>query len=811
MHSEEIPAMGRVQDEVPDPGEGSVNGSDCAGLQRRIKELLKKNEELHNANVQLSAALKELKEKYGVLTSRAKTLGDSEQKFRTIFNNTTDAIEIHEIGEDGTPGKFIDINDIACAMLGYTREELLDKTPLDIATEYHNPPLETILAEQRRTGSARFETEHRRKDGTVVPVEVKTHIVDLMGRKVMLAVTRDITERKRTEDLLRRFNEELEQNVEARTKELLESREIYRDLVENINEVIFSLDPNGIITFISPSIEQMTRSPPSEIIGRNFLEFVHPDDVSGLQASFQATLHGKPEQAEFRAYSKDGILIHLRSSSRSHVENGRVVGLTGVLTDITERKQVEERLNQQFLFLQQLIDTIPNPIFYKDSDGIYLGCNRAFEEYIGLPRDQLIGKSVYQIAPKDLADKYFEMDKKLLDHPGTQTYEARVRYADGSIHDVIFFKATFSDIQRTVRGLVGVILDITARKNAENALRESREMYRELVENINDVIFSLNLEGNFTYISPVIERLYGYSPEEMIGHHFSNYIHPDDHPACIQAFVRRLKGEYGLNEFRIVASDGRIHYVMISQRPILDSGGEVLGFNYIMTNITERRLAEAALHQANEKLNMLSSITRHDILNLIMAIRGYLEFSLDLEREPEIREFMEKEKDAVNAIQRQIEFTRFYQDIGVAEPKWQDVKEIIDQVVKELDLTGVVLDNQVSGLEVYADPLIEKVFYNLIENSLRHGEHVTSIGFSPSETDSGLVISYRDNGVGITDEDKKKLFQRGFGKHTGLGLFLSREILSITGITIRETGVPGKGVCFEILVPKGGYREIPGT
>ena len=112
-----------------------------------------------------------------------------------------------------------------------------------------------------------------------------------------------------------------------------------------------------------------------------------------------------------------------------------------------------------------------------------------------------------------------------------------------------------------------------------------------------------------------------------------------------------------------------------------------------------------------------------------------------------------------------------------------------------------------SGLEIFADPLIEKVFYNLIENSLRHGEHVTTIWFSSSETDAGLVISYRDDGVGITGEDKKKLFQRGFGKHTGLGLFLSREILSITGITIRETGEPGKGVCFEILVPKGTYRD----
>ena len=124
----------------------------------------------------------------------------------------------------------------------------------------------------------------------------------------------------------------------------------------------------------------------------------------------------------------------------------------------------------------------------------------------------------------------------------------------------------------------------------------------------------------------------------------------------------------------------------------------------------------------------------------------------------------------------------------------------------QLNLSGIAVENHLSGLEIFADPLIEKVFYNLVENSLRHGEHVTIIGFSFKENDNGLIISYRDNGVGINEADKEKLFRKGFGKHTGLGLFLSREILSITGITIQENGEPGKGVNFEISVPEDGYR-----
>lgn len=114
---------------------------------------------------------------------------------------------------------------------------------------------------------------------------------------------------------------------------------------------------------------------------------------------------------------------------------------------------------------------------------------------------------------------------------------------------------------------------------------------------------------------------------------------------------------------------------------------------------------------------------------------------------------------------------------------------------------------ETAGLEVFADPLLEKVFYNLIDNSLRYGgETLTTIRITSRKKGSSLVLAFEDNGTGIADCDKKVIFDKGFGKNTGLGLYLSREILSITGITIAETGEPGKGACFEMLVPEGGFR-----
>nr|WP_319375904.1 MASE3 domain-containing protein [uncultured Methanoregula sp.] len=175
-------------------------------------------------------------------------LRESEQKFRDIFNNTTDAIHIHEINADGTPGRFTDVNDVACRMLGYTREEMIAKTPFDITTDYHNPPLERVIEEQRVSGTSRFETEHLAKDGTIIPVEVNTHIVTIQGTKVMLGVVRDITKRKKAEVLLKHYSEELEQEVKARTEELSASleekvlllREIHHRVKNNL-QIIISL------------------------------------------------------------------------------------------------------------------------------------------------------------------------------------------------------------------------------------------------------------------------------------------------------------------------------------------------------------------------------------------------------------------------------------------------------------------------------------------------------------------------------------------------------------------------------------------
>jgi PAS domain S-box-containing protein len=183
--------------------------------------------------------------------------------------------------------------------------------------------------------------------------------------------------------------------------------------------------------------------------------------------------------------------------------------------EAVERKRAREEKEEQLRFVQTLIDTMPSPVFYKDTAGKYTGCNKAFEEFVGRSEEEIIGKSVYDMGPKEIADKYYEKDEELFQNPGKQVYEWRVKREDGELRDVIFNKATFLDNQGRVTGLIGVILDITDRKRAEEALRESeKQRYRdekrmEILKFANDVALKLmhNLRNPLVTIGGFSKRL----------------------------------------------------------------------------------------------------------------------------------------------------------------------------------------------------------------------------------------------------------------------------------------------------------------
>lgn len=190
---------------------------------------------------------------------------------------------------------------------------------------------------------------------------------------------------------------------------------------------------------------------------------------------------------------------------------------------------------------------------------------------------------------------------------------------------------------------------------------------------------------------------------------------------------------------------------------------------------------------------------------------GYLEFARDDEADPTLKAYIEKVETAAHHIERQLAFTCDYQDLGVQTPRWQDVGSVISRAAASSARDQVSIINDASGIEIYADPLIEKVFFNLIDNAKRYGVTLTQIRFSRTVDADGYHLICEDDGVGVSPEHKEKIFNRVFFQHTGYWLHLSREILDITGISIWECGEKGKGARFEILVPEGHFRSMGPT
>jgi signal transduction histidine kinase/CheY-like chemotaxis protein len=213
-----------------------------------------------------------------------------------------------------------------------------------------------------------------------------------------------------------------------------------------------------------------------------------------------------------------------------------------------------------------------------------------------------------------------------------------------------------------------------------------------------------------------------------------------------------------------------------------------------------------ALEQANRKMSRLTGITRHDIRNKLTGVLGYLELSIESTNDPSLIEYLRRAESSATAIRYQVDFTKDYENLGSNVPSWANVSEIIADVKKCLDPGAISINDQSAGISIYADSLFSQVLSDLMDNSLRHGEHVTGICISGQMTAAGFALVYEDDGVGIPEDKKEKIFNRIIDSKSGIGLFLVREILSITGITIKENGTPGKGARFEMSVPKNGYR-----
>jgi PAS domain S-box-containing protein len=351
----------------------------------------------------------------------------------------------------------------------------------------------------------------------------------------------------------------------------------------------------------------------------------------------------------------------------------------------------------------------------------------------------------------------------------------------------------------------------TGLARSEERLRREKDRLGQYLDIAGALFVVLDRDGRVALINRRASEVLGCPADEAVGEPwFERFIPPGERERYHALFCELMQGDTGAGEYvraPVLTTDGGERIIEWHNTVLRGKDGAVCGTLSSGEDITERQHAEEALGRANAKLNLLSGITRHDILNQITIARAYIDFAAEDSRDPVVRAHLGRARAAVEEIQKQVEFSRDYQDMGVAAPAWQRPEELIRESVADLALpAGVRVRTDLEDFEIYADPMVKKVFYNLIDNAVRHGGRVTEIRFSCARSGQDLLLLCEDDGTGIPDGEKAAIFRETYKRRYGHGLFLVSGILGITGMTIRETGVFGEGARFEITVPNGGWR-----
>lgn len=349
------------------------------------------------------------------------------------------------------------------------------------------------------------------------------------------------------------------------------------------------------------------------------------------------------------------------------------------------------------------------------------------------------------------------------------------------------------------------------RQKSQAALEQSEKKYRELVENANSIILRVNDTGVITFFNEFAERFFGTSQDEILGKNiFGSIISVKDGSDIeIEKSVRSFLSptEYlKFNEIECIRRNGEPAWVAWTNKAVVGPDGTVSEYLIVGMDISERKQVENALHQVNTKLNLVSSIARHDVLNKLTIIYGALSLLNEKITDTGLKSTLNLAETATMAITRQMEFTRDYKDMGREKADWQEVEETIHKALANNHGKGIIFELKLNGLEIFADPWLKKGFFNMTDAMIRYGLRTKTIQASYKESEDGLDLFFIGEGKEIPVEQKERIFEHGYGNTNGFGLFLVREILAITGISIKETGDTENQIRFELRVPKRVYR-----
>ncbi|NLV28376.1 MAG: PAS domain S-box protein [Methanomicrobiales archaeon] len=740
---------------------------------------------------------KELQERYDELSENSRLVAGHESSIRKVLNVLDESGFLLDYS-----GEILYYNQKADEIFSLGSDKVRHNL-CSILSEPERSKIRSALISAKNSGLDQVITtasDNRTFEWTIHPISPTK---SLKGRFVLFC--RDVT-------TIRELSGEHEDN-----------RELCRHFSEFLPQSIFEIDMNGMVVYLNPHARELLQVTDFDLTqGIYYEELVHESCHDFLRKKITDVImgyEGKP--MEVLLLRKTGEVFPAFIQALPILQKNIIIGFRGIvidLSDIRKEKKSKSELEKKY---RVLIEN-SREIIIVSQDGLVKFVNPLGAIVTGYEINELVGSPFTRFIHPDDQKLVFDNYLKRLDNPDYHDdYLFRFIDRSGNIHWV---KTNAIRIEwegkPATLNMLSVITDLV---NAQEALTQSESRLSSILNFLPDPTFVTDTNDTIIVWNLAIEKFLGIAAQEVLGKdrgEIAYLLYGKKRPLLVDLLKNpysRLPENYLIHtwdknlviaDVKIVLPNQDIRYLWGKATYLFNPNGEIIGAIESIRDISDRKRIEKRLETVNAKLNLFSSITHHDIRNQLSLIFLVLDtFSIQPGNEMVSSE-LQKIDDSATRILEFIDLARTYQEIGVAKPVWKPVMKTLLKAAALLDCEVVCTDCAVdcSAALVYSDPLLDKVFFNLIDNAVKYGSGKKRIFLRCFEIDSFLVLEIKDEGPGIPDSEKELIFSHGYGSGTGIGLFLLREILDITGMTIQEIGESGKGAIFQIRVPPGIYQ-----
>jgi len=739
-------------------------------------------------------------------------LRTNERKFFALFENANDAIFLYKIDKNQIPDQFLEVNKIACKLLGYSREELLKMTLLEITNPIQLKNISKLMKMRQNTGKLTSETNALTKDGKKILCEISSQTFQLENENVILSTIRDISERKKTE------------------KKLKESEKQYREMITYLDVGFYSIEIDGTILNYNPKF--------SEILG-----FKNSDNLIGLNVS---NFWQKPElRKEYleeimnlgfvknyivHSNKKDSEKIVLQVNSHLLKDDmGTPIKIEGTLIDYTDKFRLEQKLKESEEKYRNILENMQDGYFEVDLKGNWTYVNNYICKYRGCSKDDLIGRNYREILDKaNIKEIFKRFNQVYREEIPKGTFEAEIIRNDGkkrSVEGSIYLKY---DSKGKKVGFYSFSHDVTERKKAEQKLKKSEEEHRNMLNNLDVGFYKGELKGKLLIHNIAINKILECVPSKNLIGTFAKDFFKDEKQmklyydtlmknGFIKNFIIELKKENG--EIMTVSLNSHLVKNKITGEQEVE--GTVI-------DITEKFRLEQKLRESEKRYRDFTSIASHEFKTPLIPIIGMPQLllndnNLTEQQKDSLNEILHSGKKLNKLIDNLLDTSQIERTSIELIKKEIEINTLIDSCISDLSFlikqkNIILIKNLQKDIKLNIDDKkISRVLTNLISNAIKYTISNGKIEISSQiDKENNFIFSIKDNGIGIEEKDKDLIFQK-FGKirreeivkykldfhGSGLGLFISKEIIKLHGGEMWfESAGKNNGTIFYFKLPK---------